>query len=576
MAKPTFKQVKTRPLAVRPSSNRPGLFSDPGKLLEGAGGLAVDFGKRGMNYARTRTPSQVGTDISNVAGSAYGAAERGVRSAMADPSAAAGKAVQFAADTALAVPQSLMAMGDIRAQAAALRRRGDEAGARRLEGLAAMTALGAIPAVGKAAKAGKVAKIVEEKIAAPAILRHGIGANRDLSADVLAAAAAKNPKGVPSYSEWRSANENKLGDLFDYSRLGEVPDVPQTQMPRSVPARGASPRIQEALEDPRVIKGLNETVEKGMPLGGLEWYNTDPLLDRMRRVVGHTDAPSQYARLMDVVSATSPRAKVQDNIRMASYYNHLLATGQPIPSKPAPGYGSVAQSSHLKHAGNIQNMGGWDIFENPKPASFSTNLQGNQNNVTIDTHNFRMPGLLSEDPRFLATSFDELVKPELVNKDKIMANLMAAYPNMREDDAAQFVSKLEGPKPKVTFRPQQWQKSGSISMEEALDRPNFWASVPNDNEYGYYEKWQQDQAKKMGISPAQYQASMWVGGGEDTGLGSTAEPFLKTFEARIKYTADRLGVSPETVLEQMLAGKTPLLAKGGSVDVEKLADKYGC
>ena len=313
-----------------------------------------------------------------------------------------------------------------------------------------------------------------------------------------------------------------------------------------------------------------------MPLGGLEWYNTDPLLERMRGVVGHTDAPSQYARLMDIVAATSPRAKVQDNIRMASYYNHLLATGQDIPSKPAPGYGSVAQSSHLKHAGNIKSMGGWDIFENPKPASFSTNLQGNQNNVTIDTHNFRMPGLLSKDPRFLATSFDELIKPELANKDKVMGDLMAAYPNMREDDAAQFVSKLEGPKPKVSFRPQQWEKSGSISMDEALERPNFWASQPNDNEYGYYEKWQQDQAKKMGISPAQYQASMWVGGGEDTGLGSTAEPFLKTFEARIKYTADRLGVSPETVLEQMLAGKTPLLAKGGSVDVEKLADKYGC
>jgi hypothetical protein len=167
MAKPTFQQVKTRALAVRPSSNRPGLFSDPGKLLEGAGDLAVDLSKRGMNYVRTRTPSQVGTDISNVAGSAYGAAERGVRSAMADPSAAAGEAVQLAADTALAVPQSLMAMGDLRAQAAALRRRGDEAGARRLEGLAAMTALGAIPAVGKAAKAGKVvekdtARLIEE------------------------------------------------------------------------------------------------------------------------------------------------------------------------------------------------------------------------------------------------------------------------------------------------------------------------------------------------------------------------------------------------------------------------------
>lgn len=560
--KPTFQQVKTSPFAVRPSKDTgPNPLADLGEL----GGGAMRVAKQGADYFRRSTPQKVGSDAVSMAKGLYDQVK-------ADP-------VKFGLDTLAAGPQAMVDFVEARDQARRLRASGDTSAARQLEEGAASILLGAIPIagkIGKAGKAGKVVKAVEEKITAPAILRYGSGANRDLSADVLAAAAAKNPKGVPSYSEWRSANENKLGDLFDYSQLRKVPDVPQTQMPRSVPARGASPRIQEALENPRVAEGLNATVEKGMPLGGLEWYNTDPLLERMRGVVGHTDAPAQYARLMDIVAATSPRAKVQDNIRMASYYNHLLATGQDVPSKPALGYGSVAQSSHLKHAGNIKSMGGWDIFENPKPASFSTNLQGNQNNVTIDTHNFRMPGLLSKDPRFLATSFDELVKPELANKDKVMGDLMAAYPNMREDDAAQFVSKLEGPKPKVSFRPQQWEKSGSISMEEALDRPNFWASVPNDNEYGYYEKWQQDQAKKMGISPAQYQASMWVGGGEDTGLGSTAEPFLKTFEARIKYTADRLGVSPETVLEQMLAGKTPLLAKGGSVDVEKLADKYGC
>jgi hypothetical protein len=79
----------------------------------------------------------------------------------------------------------------------------------------------------------------------------------------------------------------------------------------------------------------------------------------------------------------------------------------------------------------------------------------------------------------------------------------------------------------------------------------------------------------MGLSPAQYQASMWVGGGEDTGLGSVAEPFLKTFEARIKYTADRLGVSPDVVMEKMLRGEMPLMAQGGSVDAAELAAKYG-
>jgi hypothetical protein len=241
-----------------------------------------------------------------------------------------------------------------------------------------------------------------------------------------------------------------------------------------------------------------------------------------------SDPHNDYARLMDLVAATSPRSKVPDNIRTASYYNYLLKNDLPIPEKPAGGYGSVAQNLHRDNVRGIEERGGWDVFKNPKPASFSTNLQGNQNNVTIDTHNFRLPGILSQDPRFLATS----------------VGLEKGAPPMR---------------------PQQMLKSGEITMGDAVARPAMWEAKPNPNEYAYYEKWQQEQAKKKGISPAQYQASMWLGGGEDTGLGSAAEPFLGTLEARVRYTADQLGLPAEVVMEQMLKGEIPLLAKGGSV-----------
>ena len=198
----------------------------------------------------------------------------------------------------------------------------------------------------------------------------------------------------------------------------------------------------------------------------------------------------------------------------------------------------MAQKLHTQNVRGIEDLGGWDVFKNPKPASFSTNLQGNQQNVTIDTHNFRLPGILAQDPRFLATS----IVPE------------------------------KGAEP---YRPQKMLESGEMSMEDMVARPAFWDAMPNKNEYGYYENWQQEQAKKMGISPAQYQASMWLGGGEDTGLGSAAEPFLSTVDARIRYTADALGMDPEKVLDMYLKGEIPLLAEGGSVQREKLADKYG-
>ena len=375
------------------------------------------------------------------------------------------------------------------------------------------------------------------EFAAPPTLQYGSGPNRDLAADVFAAAGAPGKK--LSFSDWRASQPSSEAQLFDTSRLHEVPDVPQTQMPRYEPPRGPSARIQDALARPDVTDAINDIVAKGVAMGGRRWYNTEPLLARMRQLMPDTDAAAQYARLMDLVAATSPGSKVPDNIRTASYYNYLAANGLPIPDKPAPGYGAKTQGSHTQHARNLDALGGWDIFKNPKPASFSTNLQGNQQNVTIDTHNFRLPGLLARDPRFLETS----IKPE----------------------------KGEGVE---MLRPQRWYNEGSLSMDDAVARPVFWSAQPNANEYGYYEKWQQQQAREMGLTPAQYQGSMWIGGGDDTGLASAPEPFLDTLDSRVRYTGDRLNVDHEKVLDRLLRGETPLLATGGPVSLDALASKY--
>lgn len=403
---------------------------------------------------------------------------------------------------------------------------------------AALTMLPGGKAAAKGVKAAekKLAAKAAEKVAAPAISKTGVGVGRDLAADVFYEAAQKKDASRLPFNVWRAQNEDKLGDLFDYSVLRNTPDVPQEQMFRVVPPRGPSARIISALENPEVERGINAAVEKGAKLGGLEWYNTEPMRESMIEAVGRADAPKRYATLMDMVSATSPRSKVTDNVRTASYYNYLLNNNLPLPEKPATGYGSVAQNLHRQNVANLLERGGWDVTQNPKPASFSSNLQGNQQNVTIDTHNFRLPGILSRDPRFLATSI-----------------------------------KTAAGKDAEVLRPQAWHKSGELSIEDAVNRPVYWESKPNANEYGYYEKWQQDQARKLGMTPAQYQASMWVGAGDETGLGSALEPFLKTFEARVKYTADRLGVDPKTVLKGVMSGKTPLLAKGGRVN--KLAVK---
>lgn len=278
---------------------------------------------------------------------------------------------------------------------------------------------------------------------------------------------------------------------------------------------------------------------------------------------------------MDAVAATSPRSTVQDNIRTASYYHYLRENGLPLPEKPAKGYGSVAQDLHRANMDNLVQNGTWDAFKNPKPTSFSQNLQGNQSVATIDTHNFRLPGIMSGNPDFLATSVKSGTKG---NRETVAAALARRYPNLPQeeiDHAVRLVPKRgEGAPNLANYRPQDWVKKGYITMEEAQQDPVLWATKPNANEYAHYEDWQRQQAAKMGISPAQYQAAMWLGGGEETGLGSAAEPFLRTFESRLKYTADRLGVPAKDVLDGLVRGKLPLLSVGGAVSAGALSTKH--
>jgi hypothetical protein len=290
--------------------------------------------------------------------------------------------------------------------------------------------------------------------------------------------------------------------LFDYSKLSRVPDVKQFDLERYAPPRGVPDRTQ-ALAEPANVARVNKMAEAGTKLGGLEWYNTEPLLQRFVQELGSEKGPKAYAQYMDLVAATSPRSNVGTNARNASYYYTLAQNGQPLPERvrvgnnwtikeplPKP-YGHVAQGLHVQNAENVLNNGGWPVLQNPKPASFSQNLQGNMTPITADTHNARAWGMTDS-------------------------------------------------------------KGNPVDM-------------PAKTEYGFMEGLQQEQAKKMGISPGQYQASLWVGAGEETGLKSTADPFLKVFEQRVQKTADQQGITGEEALKRFIHGTLPLLGFGGLI-----------
>jgi len=289
--------------------------------------------------------------------------------------------------------------------------------------------------------------------------------------------------------------------LFDLSpqRLRQVPDVPQFNLQRYEPPRGVPENIAELAERSNLAR-VNRVVKRGAEQGGLEWYNTEPLREAFVGELGAEKGMPAYQRYLDLVAATSPRSKVPENVRNASYWYSQTQQGLPVPqpigkggalsvSEPLPPpYGHIAQGLHAQNVKNVVEAGGWPVLQNPKPASFAQNLQGNWTPVTIDTHNARLLGLEADQP----------------------------------------------------------PKTG----------------------YGFLERAQQAEAAKLGMTPAQYQASAWIGGGEQTGLKSGAEPFVATVEDRIGRTAAKTGLSKAEVLRRFIRGQMPLIGLGGAAALE--------
>jgi hypothetical protein len=330
---------------------------------------------------------------------------------------------------------------------------------------------------------------------------------------------------------------------MDMSLQKQTPDVLQQPLDRYVPPRGISARMQDALENPAVHEGLADSMRSGA--GVSDWYHTEPVRQEFLKTMGPEEGENAFKRFMDIVAATSPRSDVPTNVRNASYY---YAGGDPAKANPYP-YGHVAQNLHKQNVTNLNERGGWDVMQNPKPASFAENLRGNLEPVTVDTHAFRNIGMRTGDPRFLETSISQLAN------DPSELSMARRLGEIKQKDG----------KTVVTYRPQQLVKEGKLTMEEAQKIPSFWTAKPKDNEYGAAEQLFRDVGKKVGMRPADAQAAAWAGGGDMTGLGTVGtHTFPELMNERITFTAKMRGEDPKKVLNDFITGKKPLLSIGGA------------
>ena len=275
------------------------------------------------------------------------------------------------------------------------------------------------------------------------------------------------------------------------------------------------------------------------------FYHTDGPVYRAARDAGLTDAEAQaYLRdLSNNVAATSPRTKVEENLRNATLV--MAKDQQGIPFRDVVGPGTIRPDGTKGisekgypmmtakggiHGGLLDDVaatGEMDVARNPKPSNFGANLSGNRSGVTMDTHAIRgtLMTLNEMDPGLVPEGF---ILPKF--RDQYKKDPSVLTPNMIDDTLA---SQMTGPK-------------GSTTKLQT--------------EYPVFADIWHDAAAKLGVSPAEAQSMGWFGFGDETNLGSARKTPVDIFDDRLSVTAQALGITPEEAARSVFRRKIPLLA----------------
>lgn len=451
--------------------------------------------------------------------------------------------------------------------------------------------LDAIPVVGGAAKmAGKkvgpeVARLLTEesgavgkKVAADAPFdemgmggRMGIGAN-----------------GGPAIDPYASVD---MPPHMDPRHTGKAPNR-TTPYPRYEPKK-SPPRMERLLGkianqgDP-IRHTFDKYIAKGKELKGPDWYNTEELRDWFVNGLGEAEGDKQWREYMELIGTTSTGAKVPWNIRAASFYRALepgdrtavaqlvkdkgmtphdaaASLGVKVPDLPEnPAYGHVKQRNQ---AGNVLNReaGNWArevpegltaaqrtkwLQANPKVKGFGNDLMGDETNIAADMHFMRMLAMSDGGADFLT---DQLP----ATKEGLEAARKAIGP--RKVKEYTVTRDVKG-KPVTSINLKKAAADGAIKDTEAFKAiPSAWADTPAPTEYAAYEKMANEVAAQYGMTPAQFQASLWMGAGDMTNLADESQgTFMELFRNALDKRAGERSISRKEMLKEFIENKAPL------------------
>lgn len=389
---------------------------------------------------------------------------------------------------------------------------------------------------------------------------------------------------------------------------GAAPDRSGGAYPRYAPARGVPPRMQrifDAATDPSSPLGgiFDNYIAKGKALGGEDWYNTEELRDWFVGALGEERGNAEWSDFMMKIGATSTGAKVPQNIRMASFYRALgddaprvaaMVADQGItPAEAArrlgievPNMPTNYDYGHLKQGGQAlsivnQSEGRWALQPpedmkgaalskwlqaNPKVKGFFNSLMGNNQNIAADMHFMRMLAMADGGTDFL----NKQAKLNTAQVDE----LVATY-----GDAIMPYIKVRDAKGKdiVEVNLQKAARDGVITDTNLFkSTPSAWADTPEDNEYAMYEQMANSVAERYGMTPAQFQASLWMGAGDLTGLADESQgTFMDLFRRSLDKRATERGLTRREMFNDFAVNRAPLAVGGMGVGGGLLATQPG-
>ena len=366
--------------------------------------------------------------------------------------------------------------------------------------------------------------------------------------------------------------------------------------PKNIPPRMA--RLIGRTEDPDdpIFTTFDKYIEKGKSLQGEDWYNTEEMRDWFVSQLGEERGDAEWRDFIGLIGATSTGSKVPQNLRNATFYRALnpeqraqlatrVAQGGITPKEALKElgieianlpdnyrYGHKMQSNQAKNVLALSE-GDWNVSAadnltgaektealqaNPKVKGFMNSLLGDEVNIAEDKHFMRMLAMSDGGVDFLSDKA-ELSQENIAKIKKKFKGKIDPYINVRD---------VKGKKI-TTVNLKKAGTEGVITDTKFFNSmPTAWTDTPKKNEYAAFEEMANRIAPNYNMTPAQFQASLWMGAGDLTGLadesqGTAMELFRRTLDKR----AGERGLTRKEMLEDFIVNKAPLavpLTAGGA------------